>query len=139
MGIVAIQAGLAAAVANVTGIRQSFPRLPDDINPATFIAGEYDLSRHLTFSSGGGLRAIPFTCLLLTSRGDTDQGRQDLATFLDEGSATTSVFAALEADKTLGGVCSTLIVDGATGVGRQYEVGLVAYLGAEIQVRVWAT
>lgn len=139
MDIVAIQAGLAAAVANVTGIRQSFPRLPDDINPPTFVAGEYDLTWHGTFGSTGGLKTIPFTCLLLTSRGDTDQGRKDLATYLSDGTSTASVFAAIEADRTLGGVCKTLIVDGASGVGRQYEIAGVAYLGAEIQVRVWAT
>lgn len=139
MNIVAIQEALAAAVAGVTGIRQSFPRIPDDINPATFVAGEYDLNWHLTFGSSGGLKTIPFTCLLLTSKGDTDQGRKDLATYLSDGSASVSVFAAIEADKTLGGACRTLIVEGATGVGRQYEIAGVPYLGAEIQVRVWAT
>lgn len=137
MDITAIRNGLASAVEGVSGIEQSFPRMPDEINPSTFVVAEYDLSRHLTFGSTGGLKLVPFNCLLLTSRGDTDTGRKALDDFLSDGA--NSVFAAIEADLTLDGACKQLVADGASGVGRLYEIAGVSYLGAEITVRVWAT
>lgn len=137
MDITAIRNALAASVAGVAGITQSLGWMPGDINPPTFAVAEYDYARHGTFGSTGGLKTLNFTCVLLTSQGDTDVGRQALDGFIGDGSG--SVIAAIETDLTLAGTCRQLIIDGASGVGRQYEIAGTAYLGAEINVRVWAT
>jgi hypothetical protein len=130
----AIQQGLANAADTITGLR-CFPALPGTINPPTFAPVEFELAYHGTFSATRGLTEITFTCGVYAS--DSDQGRKQLLPFLAETGAG-SVPAALEADKTLGGAAKTLVVQRVRGAYRLYEVGGTDYLGAMIDVKVWA-
>jgi hypothetical protein len=137
MDFEAIQQGLADAADVITGL-QCLPSLSDAIDPPTFapteVEGEYDQ----TFSGGGdGMVETLFTCGVFTSRGDTEAGRALLVGFINPSGAT-SVKAALQADKTLGGAAKTLHVGRFRGMYRLYQIGGVEYLGALIDVRVWA-
>lgn len=134
MDIEAISGGLADAAATITGLR-AYPSLPGAINPPTFAPTEFELTYHQTFSAGRGLTDLTFTCGVFAP--DTDQGRTLLVGFLAETGAG-SVPAALEADKTLGGVCRTLVVQRVRGAYRLYSVGDTDYLGAMLDVRIWA-
>ena len=134
MDIEAIQQGLANAADTIAGLR-CYSALPGSINPPTFAKVEFELDYHGTFSPSRGLTALVFTCGVYAP--DTDAGRKLLLPFIAEAGAS-SVPAALEADKTLGGVAKTLVVQRVRGAYRLYEIGGVSYLGAMIDVKVWA-
>jgi hypothetical protein len=80
---------------------------------------------------------VKFQCGLFTSLGDTDSGRKMLMAYLVPF-GTSSILAALEANKTLAGTAKTLIVTRVHGAYRLYEIGATQYLGAMIEVKVWA-
>jgi len=133
MDVEAIQQGLAAATSTVTGLR-GYPNLPGSINPPVAAPYEFELTYHQAF---GGLSSAMFTVGVFASLGDTDAGRKALVGYLAP-SGTGSVPAAIEADKTLGGACKTLVVRRARGAYRLYEIGGTNYLGALLDVEVWA-
>lgn len=133
MDIEAIQAGLGAAANGVAGLR-GYPQLPGAIQPPVFAPVEFELSYHQTFG-GRGLTELTFTCGVYAP--NSDAGRKLLVGYLAETGAG-SVPAAIEADKTLGGACKTLVVLRVRGAYRLYTVGDTDYLGAMIDVRVWA-
>lgn len=134
MDVELIQQGLANAADTVSGLR-CYPALPGAIVPPTFAPVEFELDYHQTFSSAGGLTQLTFTCGVYNT--DSDAGRKQLLPFLAEA-GSSSIRAALESDKTLGGACKTLVVQRVRGAYRIYEVGDTPYLGAMIDVRVWA-
>lgn len=131
-----INQGLATAAATVTGLTGK-PWLPATISQTPlFCPIDLEFDPHQTFA--GGLTQLNYVVAVICSRGDLDTGRLKLQTFLPPA-GTTSVLAALETDKTLGGACKTLIV------GRWYDInGLIAvggseYYSAKADVRVWAS
>lgn len=134
MDVEAIQQGLANAADTITGLR-CYPALPGAINPPVFAPTEFTMDYHGTFSATRGLTSLVFTCGVFAP--DTDEGRKILVAFLAETGAS-SIPAALESDKTLGGVCKTLIVQRVRGAYRLYDVGDTQYLGAMIDVALWA-
>lgn len=134
MDLRAIQQGLSNAADTITGLR-CYPTLPDSINPPTFAPVEFDLAYHQTFSPSRGMTELTFTCGVYVP--DDDAGRKLLVGYLAETGAT-SIPAAIEADKTLSGVCKTLLVERVRGAGRVYTIGGNPYLGATIDVKVWA-
>jgi len=133
MDVQAIEQGLANAAAAITGLR-CFPTLPDSINPPTFAPVDLGIEYHQAFR---GLTNQLFTCGAYVSAGYTDAGRVLLAGYMAE-SGSSSIPAALEANKTLGGVCGDIIVERVRGAYRLYTVGGSDYMGAMFDVRVWA-
>lgn len=138
MDVEAIHEGLATAAGTVAGLR-SYASLPGSINPPVFAPTEFELNYNKTFktASAAGMSEILFTCGLFTSIGDDPTGRKALMGFLAP-SGSGSVKAALESDRTLSGVAKTLLVERVRGAYRLYEIGGVEYLGAMLDVRVWA-
>lgn len=140
MDIAAIQQGLATAAATITGLN-TFPALPESLNATpAFAVVEFDLSYDQTFAGGQyGMVETLFSCGVYTSRGgDAQADRSALVAFLNPSGAS-SIKAALEADRTLGGACRTLIVERVRGAYRLYTIGGTDYLGAVFDVRVWST
>lgn len=133
MDIQAIQQALADAAGAITGLN-TFPSLPDAIEPPTFAPIELELTYHRTF---GNLSEILFTCGIYVSRGDSETGRALLVGYLAE-SGDTSIAAALEADQTLGGAAKALVVERARGAYRLYTIAGTDYLGTNFDVRVWS-
>jgi len=136
MDVNAIFQGLATAAATIPGLR-TYATPPDSVNPPVFTTVAMDLAYHQTFGTTG-MSAIHITCGVYTSAGDTDAGRKLLIGYLSATGAQ-SILAALEADKTLGGACSTLVVDSVHDAFRLYDINGVQFLGAEFDLRVWAT
>ena len=127
----AVQEGLAKAVAPISGIKQALPAILDSINPPTWGCTEVEIDYNKTF---GDLNEGIFSGGLFTSRADDRAGIQLLNGFLNAG----TVKAAIEADRTLGGACKTLIVERVKGAYRLYSIGGTDYLGAIFDVRVWS-
>lgn len=130
--IAAIRAALAAAVDVIPGV-QVFGYVPPQIVPPTFAAGEVEISYDQTF---GGLEELLVKGRLYVSRADDMAGQALLDTFLSHTGAS-SIKAAIEADKTLGGTARTLRVERLHGYG-MWSVAANEYLGAQFDVRVWA-
>lgn len=139
MDVEAISEALASAAATATDAAgnaiRTFASVPGAINPPVFAPTEFEIDYHQSFA--GGLNAATFTCGVFASKGDTPTGRKALLGFLAP-TGTGSVPAALETDKTLGGACKQLIVRRVRGAYRLYEIGGVEYLGALLDVEVWA-
>lgn len=137
MDVEAISQGLATAAEKISGLR-AFASLPGAINPPTFGVTEFTQQYHQTFSPAGGMTHLEFACGIFSSyASDQESGRKTLLGFLAE-SGSSSILQALEADKTLGGVCKTLKVVRVRGAYRLYTVGDNDYLGAIVDVEVWA-
>jgi hypothetical protein len=128
----AVRTALAGAADNITGLRAS-ATVPDSINPPTFVVGEITQSFDQTMQRG--LDEILITCRLYVSRADDKHGQDKLDAYL-AGSGSSSIKATVEADRTLGGACSTLRLETQQGYG-QYEVAGIPYFGAEFTIRVW--
>lgn len=132
MDITAVFEGLAAAAATVKGLRcHAF--MPDAIVPPTFYIVEAEIQYDQAFARGMD-DYNPITCRVLSSRATDRGGQQKLQAYM-KGAGPLSVKAALEADRTLGGVCDSLHVTGVRGFG-QYEHGGTDYVGADWMVRV---
>lgn len=141
MDVEAIHEGLATAAGTAvtsSGIKlRAYASLPGAINPPVFAPTEFTQDYHQTFSPVGGLTKLDFSCGVFSSEGDNDAGRKLLLGFLAE-TGSASILQVLEADKTLGGACKTLRVTRVRGAYRLYTIGGIDYLGAIIDVAVWA-
>jgi hypothetical protein len=135
MDFLAIHKGLATAAATVSGLRTA-AKLGDTVNPPFFAPIEHEIDYQQTFGTSGMTTTV-FTCGLFVSRGDTDAGQALLVEYLNPA-GPTSIRAALEADRTLGGAAKQLIVSRVRGSGRLYQVAGTDYLGAMYDVTVWA-
>lgn len=139
-GIVTVANNLPVTVGSVTRQLQVLPAMPKAITPPALVPVEFSHDYHQTFSggSGAGMTAIDLVLGLFTSLGDSDSGRQMLLAYLAE-KGSSSVLQVLEANKTLGGACATLVVKRVRGAYRLYEVSAAQYLGAMIEMKVYAT
>jgi hypothetical protein len=129
--VAALRAALGAAVAP-TGLRAA--RGFDKITPPAAFTALEEIVFDKTF--GRGFDEFAFILRVLVARADDKAAQDRLDAFLD-GSGTTSVKAALETDRTLGGLAETLHVKGVNNYG-VYEVAGIAYVGAEFAVTVHA-
>jgi len=137
MDIAAIRAAVAAAVGSAMSDVQTFGVVPDRIEAPAFSAGEVEIDYDKTFGPGGtGLQELVCKGRIYASRADVTAGQANLDAYLAR-TGSRSVKAAVEADRTLGGVCRTLRVERVHGYGR-YEVGGVDYYGAQFDIRIWA-
>jgi hypothetical protein len=125
MDIYAVMTAVANAVNVIDGL-SAYPVLPDQINPPCFGPNDFEIDYHQTF---GQFNMLPFTFLVFTSRGDTEAGRKLLSKYLAP-SGPQSIIWAIEADKTLGGAVSAIVVDRARDAFQTAEVAGVRYLGA---------
>lgn len=139
MDLLAIEAGLLAAAKNAVGVRP-FPRM-DAITPSSsgcaFCVAQGDGTYNQTFANGSfGMVEQLHECGIYVQRGEDD--RKALLSFLAPSGAT-SIPQAIQADRTLGGACRTLVVKNYTGLYRLYTIGSTEYLGVVLNVRVWST
>lgn len=136
MDIEAINQGLAAAARNVAGLNAADWIQPAVNNAPMFFPISVDFDAHVTFSATGP-KLLNYTCAVVCSAGEQDAGRIQLQKFLS--SSVPALTAALEADKTLGGACSAVVVDRYHGINDLLDIGGIQYFSAQLDVRVWAT
>jgi hypothetical protein len=109
---------------------------PGQVAPPWAIVGVPPIpSYHATFGVGGKWRIEP-TVTVGTSSSMDRAGQQKLLALADR-SGSSSIFAAIEADRTLGGTVEDCVVDSFRPLNL-VEVGEVGYFGGIFDLRVIA-
>ena len=126
-----IRGGLATRMATITGLRTS-ATVPDNPRPPVAVIFpdriEYDLNARR------GADRFYFTIMVLVGRADDRAAQNNLDTFVV---GPTSIKAAIEADRTLGGVADTCRVTEMNNYSSM-TVGDTLYLAASFVVEVVA-
>lgn len=128
-----LASGLETRLATITGLRV-FDHVPDVFAvPCSFVLPE-SVSYWNDFS--GGLVEVPFTVTVVVGRSSERASQKSLYAFMSY-SGDKSVRAAIEADRSLDGVCQTLLVDSASNI-RMVSQGDADYLAVDFSVTVHA-
>lgn len=128
-----LRTGLATRLGTISGLRAA-AFMPDRISVPQAIVGEVEIDFDKTF--GNQVDEYTFKVRVYASRATDRAGQKALDGYIVAAGAS-SIKAAIEGDRTLGGVAETLRVESVTGYG-VYEVGDALYLGAEFDVTVHA-
>lgn len=134
MSISQIRAALAQNMAAVPGLRVS-SYIPDNPNPPIAVVSPPSIKYEQSF--GRGLNQYDFQIVLLATRADERTG-QDLIDGYCEPTGSTSVRAAIESDRTLGGLVDDLHVTDMTGVSPTTLADGQVYLTATWVVQVYS-
>lgn len=131
-----IAAALATAVDTIPGIN-TVPYLPDTFTPPIALVEIDTVEYHGAFA--GGDVTHTFTVFLVVARVSDRAAAQAIEGFMSQPgtNSPTSVCGAIEADTTLGGVVSTLIVE-KSGPLAPVTVGEAIYLAVPFTVLVHA-
>lgn len=133
-----IRAALAAAVGNVSGLStddggiRASAYILDAVNPPIVMFTPGDMEYDGTFGHGEDSR--PFTGLVIVGRVEVESA-QVLLDELRETTGTTSLKAALESDRTLGGAVDGIQVT-SFSAPRPRTYGEITYLSADVSIRV---
>ena len=125
--------GLAANLAAIRGLRTS-ALVPDQVNPPIAVVTLDSITFDESYQRG--LDQYRFTVVVVVGRVAERSAQNNLDAYLAP-SGSTSIKAAIEADRTLGGKAQTLRVTEAQG-GQPAVVGDVTYLTATFTVAVYA-
>jgi len=129
----ALQAGLTTRLNTVSGLRVA-DHLPEQINPPVAVIQIQSVTYHRAM--GGGLSEWLFMVSAIAGR----MGDRPAQTKLDgwmSYDGDQSIRAAIEADSTLGGACSTLKVADMISI-RPISLGDAAYLACEFNIIIHA-
>lgn len=103
----AVRQGIAAALDTITGLR-CFDYVPDSIAPPAAVVEPLEVTYHEANVSTG-LQYYRAFVLVIVGR-MSDRSSQDRIDAYLANTGAASIRAAIEADRTLGGACSTLNV-----------------------------
>lgn len=127
-----VQSGIKNRLATINGLR-AFEFQPDNqIAPPYAFAQLNSVEYHRAFQ--GGDIVYDFTIFVIVGRVSDRTAQASLDAYLSYSGAQ-SVRSALEADLTLGGIVSTLIVSRSSSI-RSLSVGDAEYLSIEIALLV---
>lgn len=126
-------AGIRDRLATINGLRVH-EYIPDTINPPMAIVGLDQVDYHGSF--GGGDPVYTFTVTVIVARVSERTAQTKLDAYAS-WSGTSSIRAAIEADKTLNGVVSTLNVPTAGNI-QAIQSNEVTYLAIDFTVVVHA-
>lgn len=125
--------GLETRLATITGLRV-FDHVPDVFAPpCAFVLP--DVVNYWEGFSGGDARH-EWTVTIIVGRTADRAAQRSLFEYISY-SGTKSIRAAIEGDRTLGGVCQTLLVERADNI-RMLTQGDANYLAADFAVRIHA-
>lgn len=130
--ITQVKTGLAARLATITGLR-TYAYQPDQLNAPMAYSNLDSITYHRTF---GGMTEQQYTVTVIVARA-TERTAEASVDGYTAYSGTTSVRAAIEADRTLGGVVDDLIVESATGI-QSISANDTEYLSVDFVVRVYS-
>lgn len=131
LDVAAVRAAVADQVCAAVEALNPYTSLHSITLPA-LIVGRPELDRHVTFSTGG-LSKVRVDCWVVAQGHDDETFNAEL----DEW--TVSVVDALEADRTLGGVVTTLQIPAGAVQPGQMQVQGVALPAVQFTVDVWGT
>jgi hypothetical protein len=126
--------GIAANLATVAGLRTS-ATVPDSINPPIAVVMPSTITYDTAFARSGG-DEYEFLVMVIVGRVDERSAQNNLDGYCS-GTGSTSIKAAIERDKTLGGKAFSLRVTSLRNY-TQLTVGDITYLSAEFVVQVYA-
>ena len=110
----AVSTALKTALATITGLRTASIQ-PDQLNPPIAFPVLNSVSYHQSMGTTSALTLMEYTIFVIVGRYTDRTAHATLDSFLSPTGAL-SVRTALEADQTLGGVVSTLIVYQSTNI-----------------------
>jgi hypothetical protein len=128
-----IRSGIATNLATISGLRTT-ATVPDNPNPPIAIVIPQSVSYDTTF--GRGMDTYEFTALVIVGRVDERTAQNRLDGYC-ASSGSSSIKAAIESDKSLGGACFDLRVTEMRNY-TSLTYGDVTYLGAEFVIQVIA-
>ena len=128
-----LRTGLATRLATITGLRV-FDHVPDVFAPPCAFVLPDTIDYWEGFSGGDAQHR--WTVTIIVGRSADRAAQRSLFEYISY-SGTKSVRAAIEADRTLGGVCQTLLVERADNI-RMLTQGDANYLAADFAVRIHA-
>lgn len=132
MSIFDIRAGLATNLATISGLRTSVD-IPDNPNPPIAVIGIENVQYDQSYQRG--LVEYNFLVTVIASRASDRWAQRKLDEYTSTGAS--SVKAAIESDKTLGGAAYDVRVIQMSNVGA-VSLGEVSYLAADFAVTVYA-
>lgn len=132
--IAQLREGLATNLRTISGV-EVYEREGGMVNAPCIVVTTPSVDYHQTFGSNSLIR-YSFTVTVLVMSADQEQQNYDMDQYLDNGSST-SVRAALETDRTLGGVAESLIVTSFRPLNSE-EVAGIGYWGGSFEVTVIA-
>lgn len=126
-----VRQGLTTALDTISGLR-CFDYVPDSLAPPAAVVEPLEITYHEAMQNG--LTYYRAFILIIVGR-MADRSSQDRLDAYLTTTGATSVKAALEADRTLGGACSTLAVTAA--LPRQVVVSGVEMTGYRFEVDIY--
>jgi hypothetical protein len=132
LSIFDIRAGLATNLATISGLRTSVD-IPDNPNPPIAVIGIENVQYDQSYQRG--LVEYNFLVTVIASRASDRWAQRKLDEYTSTGAS--SVKAAIESDKTLGGAAYDVRVIQMSNVGA-VSLGEVSYLAADFAVTVYA-
>lgn len=134
MIISSLRDALKTRLATITGLR-AFDVIPDNFAPPAAIVAP-PMRIQYGSSLGNAWSTATFTVRILVAKANDRNAQDKLDAYLD-ASGASSVIAAIEADRTLGGAANIARVLTCQGVG-VYDYAGVPLLGAEFTIEVIA-
>jgi hypothetical protein len=129
-----LRAGIATNLATISGLRTT-ATVPDQINPPIAVVMPNTITYDTAFARSGG-DEYEFLVMVIVGRVDERSAQNKLDAYASS-SGNSSVKAAIEKDKTLGGKAFSLRVTNLRNYN-QVTVGDVTYLSAEWVVQVYS-
>lgn len=129
-----VKDGLKARIETISGLR-SFDYQPDQVNPPFAFPTLDTITYHQTGMGTGGV-VMNFTVTLIVNRAVERTAQDQLDQYMSWDGAQ-SLRAAIEADRTLGGVCDDLIVTNAENL-TNIDANDTLYLAVDFKVTVYA-
>ena len=129
-----VKDGLKTAIQTISGLR-AYDYQPEQVNPPFAYPVLTEIRYHETGMGLGGV-VMDFTVTVVVSR-QSERVAQDTLDGYMAMTGASSVRAAIEADRTLGGVCDDLIVVSAGNL-IQVDANDTLYLAVDFKVTVYA-
>lgn len=126
-----VRDGLKTRLQTITGLR-AYDLIPDTVVPPCAIVGQLDFT--FDIDNARGLDQAQVDVLVIVQRFSERAGQDKLDAYL-AGSGSTSIKAAIEGDRTLGGTVNTLRVTGAEA--GTYDSQGVTFLSYRYRITIW--
>ncbi len=122
---------LKTALQTISGLR-AYDLIPDTVVPPAAVVGQLDFT--FDIDNARGLDQAQVDVLVIVQRFSERAGQDKLDSYL-AGSGSTSIKAAIEGDRTLGGTVNTLRVTGAEA--GTYDSQGVTFLSYRYRITMW--
>lgn len=126
-----VRDGLKTRLQTISGLR-AYDLIPDTVTPPAAVVGQLDFT--FDIDNARGLDQAQVDVLVIVQRFSERSGQDLLDSYLS-GSGNTSIKAAIEGDRTLGGTVNTLRVTGAEA--GTYESQGVEFLSYRYRITIW--